>query len=1032
MYSRFTDIFIKRPVLATVVSLLILVLGFRAIFSLSVRQYPQLENTVITVTTYYPGASARLVQGFITTPLEKKIASAGGIDYLTSETTEGTSTLSAHILLNYSPNDAFTNVMSKVSEAKYELPTEAEDPIVAKSTGDSFALMYVGFSSPHMTSEQITDYISRVIQPKIETVPGVSEAQILGGNDFAMRIWLNPKRMAALGVSPTDVKQALINNNYQSAAGSTRGDYISLTINAHTDLKNAKEFEDLIIKQDKGNLVRLRDVARVELGSQNYDSSVYFNGKKAIFMAVNATPEANPLTVIDHVRQILPTLEKEFPPSLHASVVFDATKFINASLHEVLKTIFEATLIVIVIIFLFLGSFRSVSIPVVTIPLSLIGVFALMLMMGYSINLLTLLALVLAIGMVVDDAIVVVENIHRHIEEGIPPHDAALQGAREIAFPVIAMTFTLAAVYAPIAFMGGITGALFKEFALTLAGAVVLSGIIALTLSPMMCSYVLSQAELQKPLARYVDQQFSRLKNWYQGYLHTVLNYRKLLIIFSVIVLVSCFFLFLTAKKELAPQEDQGVAWVMGQAPESANIHYTEAFTKELGGVYHKYNDALQDFFVINGWGNANTMGSGFLMKPWQDRSMTEAQLVAKLNVDLGKITGLDMQAVAPPALPGSGLFPISFVVTSVQPLSVIYPLAQKLIDDANRSGLFLFVFSDLKYNKPQVEVMINREKAAQMDISMQSIADALSTTLGGNYVNRFAMDGRAYQVIPQLDQHFRANPDKLNQIYIKTLAGTLIPLSTVVSLRYQTEPNKLTRFQQLNSATIQGMMMPGKTIDEGLQFFRDKAKTLFPSGVTYNYSGESRRYMQEGNALMMAFTFSLIFIFLVLAAQFESFRDPLVVMISVPMAICGALLPISWGLASINIYTQVGLITLIGLISKHGILMVDFANQLREKEKLDRAAAIEKAAAIRLRPILMTTAAMILGVFPLLIATGAGAVSRFDIGLVIASGMAIGTIFTLFVVPVMYTLKPKTILLFLSAVFVIVVMLYFWFFKII
>ena len=1030
MNSRFTDIFIKRPVLATVISLLILVIGLRAIFSLPVRQYPKMENTVVTVTTFYPGASARLIQGFITTPLEKKIASGGGIDYLTSETYEGSSVITAHILLNYDPNVAFTNVMSKVAEAKYQLPQESQDPIITKKTGETFALMYVSFNSSQMTSEQITDYISRVIQPKIETVPGVSEAEILGGNNFAMRIWLNPIRMAALGVSPTDVKEALLANNYQSAAGTTRGKYISLTVNAHTDIQNEKGFSNLIIKNENGNLVRLKDVARVELGSQNYDSSVYFNGKKAIFMAINATPEANPLTVISNVKKMLPNLEKGFPPSLHAAVAFDSTKFIEASLHEVLKTLFEATGIVILIIFLFLGSVRAVSIPVVTIPLSLVGVFGLMSFMGYSINLLTLLALVLAIGMVVDDAIVVVENIHRHIEAGISPFDAALKGAREIAFPVIAMTLTLAAVYAPIGFMGGITGALFKEFAFTLASAVILSGVIALTLSPMMCAKVLDEASFKKSLAHYVDQQFLRVKNTYQNYLSAVLDFKNLIIFFAVVVLTSCFFLFITSKRELAPQEDQGIAWVMGQGPQSANIHYIESFSNLLNQIYPKYNAVMQDYFIINGMGSQNTVGSGVIMKPWQNRSMSEKTLVESLNKSLSSIAGLDMQAVAPPALPGSGLFPISFVLTSVQPLSTIYLLAQKLIEDANKSGLFLFVFSELKYDKPQVDIMINREKAAQMGIDMQSIADALATMLGGNYVNRFSMDGYAYQVIPQLDWQYRLNPEKLNQIYIKTKHGKLIELSTVVSLKYQTEPNKLTRFQQLNSATIQGMMMPGKTVEDGLQFFREKAKTLFPTSVTYDYADESRRYMQEGNTLMVAFLFSVIFIFLVLAAQFESFRDPMVVMISVPMAICGALLPINWGLASINIYTQVGLITLIGLISKHGILMVDFANHLRIDENLERREAIVKAAAVRLRPILMTTAAMILGVLPLLIATGAGAASRFDIGLVIASGMLIGTLFTLFVVPVVYTLKPKTILSLLGSVFIIVVVFYFFFFK--
>ncbi|OGT51863.1 MAG: multidrug efflux protein [Gammaproteobacteria bacterium RIFCSPHIGHO2_12_FULL_42_13] len=1023
MNKRFTDIFISRPVLATVVSLLIFVVGLRAIFELPVRQYPEMENTVITVTTGYPGASSQLIQGFITTPLEKEIASAGGIDYLTSQSTDGLSTITANIILNYDPNDAFTNIMSKVAQAKYVLPTEAEDPVIKKMSVGSFALLYISFNSPDMTSEQITDYITRVVQPKIETVDGVSQAEILGGNSFAMRIWLDPSRMAALGVSPTEVRDALLANNIQTAAGTTRGKYIQIGVIAATDVHDAKAFENLIIKQSPEKLVRLRDVARVELGSQSYGSSVYFNGKKATFMAVDALPDANPLTVISKVRAILPDLEKNFPPSLHANVVFDATKFIHASLVEVIKTIVEATIIVVGIIFLFLGSVRSVSIPVVTIPLSLIGVFGIMLIMNYSINLLTLLALVLAIGMVVDDAIVVVENIHRHIEEGMSSFDAAVKGAREIAFPVIAMTLTLAAVYAPIAFMSGITGALFKEFALTLAGSVILSGVIALTLSPMMCSHVLNQQELQKPMAKYVDDRFTALKNSYEKILTVVLAHQVWIMVFAAGVLVSSVFLYLTANKELAPVEDQGVVWIMGQGPQSANINYTEVFTNEINQIFPKY-PALDDYFIINGWGTENTMGSGFLMKPWGDRKISAQQLSDQLNQSLSTIAGLQLQAITPPSLPSPGFFPIEFVVDSVQPMSMVFPLAQQLMEKAMQSGLFMFLVSDVKYDKPQASFEINREKAAEMGITMQAISDALTIVLGGNYINRFPMEGYAYQVIPQLDWPFRKNAEQLQQVYVKSQSGALVPLADFVTMKYQNQPNQLMRFQQLNAVTLQGMMMPGNTVDQGLSYLRDQANQLFPTAVGYDYGGSSRQFMQEGNTLMLAFMFSIIFIFLVLAAQFESFRDPLVVMLSVPMAICGALLPLNWGLASINIYTQVGLITLVGLISKHGILMVDFANHVREDEQCDRRQAIIKAASIRLRPILMTTAAMILGVVPLLIAKGAGAASRFDIGLVIASGMGIGTLFTLFVVPVMYTQRPRNILVLLAIVAMVVMSL--------
>lgn len=1029
---RFTDIFISRPVLATVVSLFIFVLGLRAIFELPVRQYPKMDNTVITVKTSYPGANANLIQGFITTPLEKQIASAGGIDYLTSQSTDGLSTITANITLDYDPSEAFTNVMAAASQAQYQLPKQAENPVITKSTGQTFALIYISFSSKQMSSEQITDYLERVVQPKLETVNGVSEAAILGGNEFAMRVWLDPVRMAALGVSPTDIKNALLANNIQTAAGTTKGKFISLTVNAKTDLQTQKGFEDLIVKNNKESLVRLRDVARVRLASSTYSSSVYFNGKKATFMSVNALPDANPLTVIAHVKKLLPEMEKNFPPSLHANIVFDATTFIHASLVEVIKTIFEASLIVIAIIFLFLGSVRSVSIPVITIPLSLIGVFGLMSFMGYSINLLTLLALVLAIGMVVDDAIVVVENIHRHIEDGLSPFEAALQGAREIAFPVIVMTLTLAAVYAPIAFMGGITGALFKEFAMTLAGAVIISGIIALTLSPMMCSYFLTQAELHRPMAMYVDRKFTQLKNMYERFLQVVISQKNWIIVFACVVLTSCVFLFLTTKKELAPQEDQGVVWVMGQGPQAGNIDYTEAFTNQLNPIYAKYKSAMEDNFIINGWGSENAMGSGFMMKPWGDRSISAMKLATELNQALSTgIAGLQLQAVSPPPLPGGGLFPISFVVESVQPLSEVYPAAQSLMQKAMNSGLFMFLFSDVKYDKPVVTIDIHREKAAQMGVTMSDISDALSTAVGGNYINRFPVEGYAYEVIPQLERRFRLNPHDLENIYIHTANGGLIPLSTIVTLSYSNNANQLMRFQQLNAVTLQGMMMPGVSVSQALHYLQTEADKILPSGITYDYSGSLRQYVQEGNTLMIAFLFSIIFIFLVLSAQFESFRDPLVVMLSVPMAICGALLPLNWGLATLNIYTQVGLITLVGLISKHGILMVDFANQLRINEQLEREQAIIKAAAIRLRPILMTTAAMILGVVPLLIASGAGAVSRFDIGLVIASGMGIGTLFTLFVVPVMYTLNPKVILSFLGFVVGLSAVLYAVFFMV-
>ena len=1026
MDRKFTDIFIKRPVLATVISLLIFTVGLRAIFDLPVRQFPKVENTLITITTAYPGASSQLMEGFITTPIEKEVASAGGIDYMTSESTDDISTIKAYIKLNFNPDIAFTNIMSKVAEVKNKLPRESEDPVIQKQTGQTTALMYLGFNSKVMTGEQITDYISRVIQPKLETVSGVSEAEILGGSSFAMRIWLNPKRMAALGVGANDVVSALKNNNFQAAAGETKGKYISISVNADTDVQNAKGFENIVVKESKGTLVRLRDVAKAELGSKTYNSSVTFNGEKAVFLGIKASPTANPLTVITDVKSILPSIEEAFPPSLHAKIVYDATKYIRSSIDEVLKTILEATIIVILVIYLALGSFRTVTVPIVTIPLSLIGVFGFMIALGYSINLLTLLSLVLAIGLVVDDAIVVVENIYRHIEEGMGSFDAAILGAREIATPIISMTITLAAVYAPIGFMQGLTGALFKEFAFTLASAVILSGIIALTLSPMMCSKLLSADIGRNKFVHFIDMNFNTLKEFYQRVLTGVLDYRPAILFFAFVVLISCLFLFVTSKSEMAPTEDQGVLFVAATGPQDANLNYMESFTDQFNKVYQSI-PAREDYFVVNGISTVNKVISGFIMKPWDERKETQSQANVALQQKFNKIAGLQIQAFPLPPLPvGGGSLPIDFAITTTRPFSDIYPVMEKIVQDARKSGLFMYVSGSLKFNKPEIEIKINRSKAAQMGLSMDKIAGVLAASLGGNYINRFNLQGRSYEVIPQLQQRFRYNPVQLNQLYLKASGGKMVPLSTFAEINHKIEPNSLSHFQQLNSATIQGLMSSGYTMPQGLQYLRGQAKKYFSTGMTYNYGGQSRQFIQEGTALLYTFLFSIIIIFLVLAAQFESFRDPLVIMTSVPMAICGALLPINWGLATINIYTEIGLITLIGLITKHGILMVDFANKLRLKDAtLSLREAIQQAAGIRLRPVLMTTAAMILGVVPLLLATGAGAHSRFDIGLVISFGMFIGTLFTLFVVPTMYTLKAKKLLLFIISVFVVGLVLY-------
>jgi multidrug efflux pump len=997
---KFTDLFIKRPVLAIVVSMLIFLFGLNSINKMQIRQYPRMDNTVITVMTSYPGADANLIAGFITTPLENAVASAEGIDYMTSSSVQGLSTITLTIKLNFDPQIAFTDVMSKVQQVLNQLPKESQQPVILKKSDASTPLMYISLDSTEMTPQQITDYATRVVQPQLQTVNGVAKAELLGGATYSMRIFLNPLKMGSLGITPAEVSTVLANNNFLTAAGSTKGEYVAISMTAKTDLNNEEEFKRLIVKSNKGSIIRLRDIAKIYLGSQNYDSSVSFNGKKAVFIAITPTPTANPLTVIADARKLMPDIVKEFPPSLTGTIVYDATAFIRASISEVMHTIVEAGLIVIIVIFLFLGSIRSVLIPVVTIPLSLVGVCTLMLALGYSINLLTLLAFVLAIGLVVDDAIVVVENVHRHIEEGKTPFTAAITGAREIATPVIAMTITLAAVYAPIGFMGGLTGALFKEFAFTLACAVIISGIIALTLSPMMCSKVLSKEISSSKFVHFLDNLFNKLKVIYQEKLHSLLETRSIILVLAAVVILMLPYLYTHTTSETAPEEDQGFFFVMATAPQYATLNYIEAYTKPFDSIYTSFPEN-ENYFTIN----SSQPISGMVLKPWSERSRSEFALKQPLQDKLSQIAGLNAFAIIPPPLPGGGSGPpVQFVVKTTNDFQSLFDISNKLTAKAKNSGLFIYIENTLKFNQPQMEFAINRAKAAEMGLDMRALGTSLSTALSGNYINYFNLEGRSYQVIPQLDRKYRMTTEQIAEIYVKTLKGTMVPLSTVVTPVEKIQPNAVTHFQQLNSATIQAVMMPGKTLGDGLAFLQDAANETLPKGFTYDFGGSSRQFMQEGSALVFAFLFAIVIIFLVLSAQYESFRDPLIVLISVPMSICGALIPLNLGLASINIYTQVGLITLIGLISKHGILIVDFANHLQREKNLDRRAAVEESAGVRLRPILMTTAAMVFGVLPLLIASGAGAVSRFDIGLVIASGLLIGTCFTLFVVPTLYT----------------------------
>ncbi len=1017
---HFTDIFVKRPVLATVVSLLILLAGLQAAFKLPIRQFPEVSDVKIEVTTAYPGANADQIKGFITTPLQQAVASAEGIDTLESRSSQNVSTITLKLRLDADADRALADVLSKVNEVKSVLPEDASDPVVARTTGAGFALMYLSFKSEQMSPPQISDYLDRVVKPKLQAINGVASAEILGGSTFAMRVWLDPDRMAALGVTPLDMREALTGNNFTTAAGELKAGFTQQNINAQTSLATPEEFAQLVVTQRGGEIVRLGQIATIDLGPQNYNSSSAFDGVKAVFMGIQTTPDSNPLTVIGNVRKAMPEIQRLLPKGLDAKIAYDATEFINSSIWEVAKTLAEAAIIVIIVIFLFLGNLRSTLIPVVTIPLSLIGVALALVALGYSINLLTLLALVLAIGLVVDDAIVVVENIHRHIEDGMKPFNAALQGAREITGPVIAMTITLAAVYAPIGFTSGLTGALFREFAFTLAGAVIVSGVIALTLSPMMTSKFLKEHDEGSRFSRLVERVFGRLQAFYRRRLDGTLGQRAVFAWVAALTIAVSAVLYQAIGRQLAPAEDQGVLFAFVNAPEHTNLDYLTTYTDNLTGTFMAVPEK-QNLFAINGFPNSHSAFMGLILKPWERRDRSDLTVMGELQPKFTAVPGVQVFATAPSAIPvGAGELPVEFVLTYPGDYTKLAEVLDTLKGEAMKSGLFIFANADLRFSTPQVEMIVDKDKANKLGVTMRDVGATLATLLGGNNVNRFSVEGRSYEVIPQVPRGERATAERILQYRVRAIDGTMVPLSSFIGLGQTVQPNGLQTFQQLNSAMLQGVPFPGRTVGEAIAFLKQKADEIMPQGMAYDFKGESRQFVTEGNTLAVTFLFALILIYLVLAAQFESFRDPFIILIGLPATVFGALFvlwllgnvngmmqnntPINLGSGTINIYTQIGLVTLIGLIAKHGILMVEFANKLQETQGLDRHLAIKEAAAIRLRPILMTTAAMVIGVFPLLLANGAGAKSRFDIGIVIAAGMTIGTLFTLFITPAIYS----------------------------
>ena len=996
---RFTDLFIRRPVVATVVNLIILLAGYQAIHTLNVRQYPRSDIAVVTVTTTYVGANADLVRGFITTPLERVIASADGIDYMESTSAQGLSTISVHLKLNYDTNAALTQIQAKIAQVRNDLPPEAEAPVVDLETSDNqFAAMYLSFYSDDLDPNQITDYLTRVVQPKLTAISGVQRADILGARTFAMRIWLKPDRMAALSISPSQVSAALAANNYLSAVGATKGSMISVNLVANTDLRTPQEFQDLAIAQKGNTVVRLRDVADVALGAESYDEDVRFSGSKATFMGVWVLPTANSLDVIQAVRDSIPDIAKQLPAGMHVGIPYDSTRYINDALHEVLHTLTETLIIVICVIFLFLGSVRSILIPVVAIPISLIGAAFLMLIFGFTINLLTLLAIVLSVGLVVDDAIVVVENVERHLQEGLTPFDASVKGARELFGPIIAMTITLAAVYAPIGLQGGLTGTLFREFAFTLAGAVTVSGVVALTLSPMMCSKLLRAGDSHKGFAGWINRRFEAIRRGYVRVLTNTLRWRPVTLTFAALFALLTVPFYMMSMKELAPKEDQGVVFGIVQAAPNATIDQTSRFTEQVNGVFKSMPETAETFQITD-----PTFGfSGMVTKPWSERTRSTEDIVGEVFGKVSAIPGVRVIATTPDPLPGGSQFPIEFVINSTAEPREIYEFANELVQKALASKVYMFADTDLKYDQPQTEVVFDRDKVAMLGVNLSQVGADLGTLLGGNYVNRFSNAGRSYKVIPEAKRSARLNVDQLNNFYVSAANGKLVQLSTFATLKTTAEPRSLNRFQQLNSAKIQGAIPPGVSQDQALKVLEDAAKDL-PKGFTVDYGGSSRQLRVEGSKLMGTFVLSMILIFLVLAAQFESFRDPLIILLgSVPLALAGALLPGFLGMTTINIYSQVGLITLVGLVSKNGILIVEFANKLQESG-MDKLRAVIEAAGTRLRPILMTSVATVVGHFPLVLARGPGAGSRNSIGYVLVTGMIVGTLFTLFVVPSIY-----------------------------
>ncbi|MDX1626324.1 MAG: efflux RND transporter permease subunit [Wenzhouxiangellaceae bacterium] len=1004
---HWTDPFVRRPVLASVVSLLILLLGIRSALELEVRQYPELESTTVTVTTAYPGADSTLVKGFITQPLQQAIAEAEGIDYLASTSSQGVSTIEARMELDYDANDALSEIQAKVASQRDVLPEAARDPVITSTTGESTALMYIAFFSETLAVPQITDYLLREVQPRLQALSGVGKAELLG-RSFAQRIWIDPQRLASVDLTAAELVAVLLDNNVQAGIGQTRDRFVAIDLTTNTDVSSPEAFERLVVRQSGSSVVRLGDIARTELGSQTYTQTNQYKGQPSTYVAIELAPGANPLEVAERVRAELPDIRSQLPEGLKVELPYDASEFIESSIREVVTTLVEAVLIVLVVVYLTLGSVRAAIVPSVAVPLSLIGGAMVMLAFGFSLNLLTLLAMVLAIGLVVDDAIIIVENVHRHIEQGESRFEAALNGAREMAVPVVAMTTTLIAVYAPIGFMGGLVGALFTEFAFTLAGAVLVSGVVALTLSPMLSGKVLRREGETSRFESAVERNFERLADGYRGALSWVLESVGVVVLLAVLLLASIWFMLQLSRAELAPTEDQGILLFQAEAPQTATLEYLETYAEALQRRFEELPGYDETFMLLGGQA-PNVLFGGFKLAPWDEREISQFEVEPMMQQAVSEVTGLRTSVFARPSIPGAGDgLPVQFVITTARDYERLDEVADEILGRAMQSGLFGFLQKSIEFDRPVQRVVVDRDRVADLGLSMADVGRELSGLLGGGYINRFSMQGRSYEVIPRVERDKRAVVEDLSRYYLRADSGQLVPLGNFVKFETVVEPSQRTQFNQLNSVALEGVLRPGVSTGQAVAFLESAAAEVFPQGFGYDYKGQTRQFKQQGSALAVTFLVSLIVIYLVLAAQFESWRDPFIILVSVPLSVAGAMAFIMLGFATMNIYTQVGLITLIGVVSKNGILIVEFANKLQVERGMDRLQAVIEGAAIRLRPILMTSVALIVAMIPLLLAGGPGAESRFAIGLTIATGLGIGTLLTLFVLPAFYVLLAR------------------------